>query len=240
MLSNPQGMVEFLFPVSGTAVVEQAGQRVRVDADATVVCGLDRPLGLWHSPGFEALALVVPESRLAARASWFDQCLKVFEGRRGLGRVAFDLLRTVSVEGNALVAAEFDAACERALDLACLAGSGAREADSSHRSAARATIRRFVADHVADPELDGHMVAAALGWSRRYLQAMLHDEGLTLSELIRNARLDMARVRLEQEPALPIGWVAVECRYGSHAAFSTAFRSRFGMTPREVREGQVR
>ncbi|MTD58520.1 hypothetical protein [Amycolatopsis pithecellobii] len=71
----------------------------------------------------------------------------VFEGRRGLGRVAFDLLRTVVAERDAPAATDFDAACERAVDLARLAGSGARDAGHSHRSEVRATIRRVVADH---------------------------------------------------------------------------------------------
>lgn len=233
--ADPRGTVEILFPLRGAAEFEQSGRRARVGPQSTLMSVVDRPLLLRHSAGFEALALVIPESRLAGRIKAVDQHPTLSEGRTGLARVAVDILQTIRAERAAFTAAEFESACERALDLSCLSLSGAEMADADHRSEVRATIRRFVVERVADPQLDGHMIAAALGWSLRYVQAVLRDGGVTPSELIRNARLDLARVQLEQQPYVAIGRVAADCGFGSHAAFSTAFRGRFGIAPRELR-----
>ncbi|MBB4932767.1 AraC-like DNA-binding protein [Lipingzhangella halophila] len=61
--------------------------------------------------------------------------------------------------------------------------------------------------------------------------------GTTPRELIREERLVLARDRLTIQAyrGTPIFELAHRTGFGSASAFSTAFRQRFGVTPRELR-----
>ena len=72
------------------------------------------------------------------------------------------------------------------------------------------------------------------------MQQVLRGAGTTPRDLIRQERLRLARVRLSSADWAPysIGRIADSCGFGSHAAFSTAFREEFAITPREARRGR--
>lgn len=232
---DPRGTLGLFAPLTGSAVVEQAGHRLTLQPGGMVLCDMDRPTRFSHGDGFSALALVVPQSLFAARTDRRSSVAEPVDRGHGIGRVAFDLLRAVWAERSALRDQEFDAACERAVDMLCLGLSGSGDAGLGDVSDVEASIRRFVDEHAADPRLDGTAVAAALGWSLRYVQAVLQKAGTSPSELIRSRRLSLARARLERDPRTPIGVIAGACGFGSPASFSTAFRAYFGVSPRDVR-----
>jgi AraC-like DNA-binding protein len=60
--------------------------------------------------------------------------------------------------------------------------------------------------------------------------------GYTISEYVRLRRLDIARSVLEEGGS--VSDAAAAAQYTSAANFSTAFRVRFGVTPRQARDGQ--
>jgi len=92
-----------------------------------------------------------------------------------------------------------------------------------------ATIRCFVRANAQDVSLTGAAVAAELGWSLRQIQARLQRIGTTPSMLIREERLELARLRL-QHP----GWahrtvanIARSSGFSNASTFSNAYRERF-------------
>jgi AraC-like DNA-binding protein len=60
--------------------------------------------------------------------------------------------------------------------------------------------------------------------------------GYTISEYVRLRRLDIARAVLEEGGS--VSEASIAAQYTSAANFSTAFRLRFGITPRQARDGQ--
>jgi AraC-like DNA-binding protein len=232
---DPRGTFSLFVALRGRARVEQGGRRVDLTPGTMVLCPADRATAFWHGGDFAALALIVPEVSVLGRWSPVGRPTTALDRSAGLGRVAFELLRTVWDERATLTEREFDTVCERAVDLLCLAATGPRDAGSGHADAVAASVRRFVEEHADDPALDGPAVAAALGWSQRYVQSVLRGEGTTPSALIREVRLERARARLEQSTRTPIARIAAECGYASPGAFSTAFRRHFGLRPGDVR-----
>ncbi len=96
---------------------------------------------------------------------------------------------------------------------------------------------RYISANLADPALGADQVAAALFISRRRLY-QLFDDGQGVSERIRGMRLEHAKGLLA-DPAKGsqgIGEISRDCGFVSAAHFSRAFRSAFGLTPREFRE----
>lgn len=232
---DPRGTFSLFAALRGRARVEQGGQRVDLAKQTMVLCPADRATAFWHEADFAALALIVPEASVRGRWSPAGRPTTALDRGAGVGRVAFELLRTLWDERAILTEREFDAVCERAVDLVCLAAAGARDAGSSHADAVNASVRRFVEEHADDPELDGPAVAAALGWSQRYVQSVLRGDGTTPTALIREVRLERARTRLERGTGTPVARIAAECGFSSPGAFSTAFRRRFGLRPGDVR-----
>ena len=102
--------------------------------------------------------------------------------------------------------------------------------------------QRYIRQHACGLDLDVTRIAQALGWSTRYIQQVLQASSITSRDLIRHERLQLARSRLASAgwAATSISQIAHACGFGSHAAFTTAFRQQFGATPTDVRKEALR
>jgi AraC-like DNA-binding protein len=100
-------------------------------------------------------------------------------------------------------------------------------------------IRAFVRDHLHDPNLTPGAIAAANHISRSYLYRLFEHEEESIAAWIRGQRLEGARRDLA-EPALgttPIHAIAARWGFPRAADFTRAFRSAYGIPPRDYRQG---
>ncbi|MFD3941818.1 AraC family transcriptional regulator [Streptomyces sp. NPDC058579] len=240
--SDPRGTYELLVPLAGTAWVEQGPESGEIAPGVMALCSIDRPMAFAHDAGFRSISLIVPGREVLARSPALSREPRLFGGAGGLGRVVRTMVTALQEEREELSEATFDLACERLLDLVCLAAEGAVDsAPAGQRATVEADVRRYVRRHAGDDGLDVMGIARALGWSTRYIQQVLRDAGTTSRDLIRRERLLLARTRLSSPgwAGQSIAGIAHACGFGSHASFSTAFRQEFGMTPREARHGAL-
>jgi AraC-like DNA-binding protein len=79
------------------------------------------------------------------------------------------------------------------------------------------------------------LVAHLCGLSLRSFQRELAAAGLSLSELVEQARLELA-LALMRDPAIPLTEVALELGYSDSANFTRAFRRWTGLAPRRYRQ----
>lgn len=105
-------------------------------------------------------------------------------------------------------------------------------------------VTDYIARHLADPGLEVGSIARASHISVRSLQALFQDQGTTVTDWIRERRLEGCRRDLAN-PALreaAIGEIAHRWGYQDQAYFSRLFRRSFDETPREwrARAGAVR
>lgn len=192
-------------------------------------------------PSGRALALTVPVRELPPAA--LGAVVRV-DVSSGLGRIVADMVRAVAAEADALGAPEFEAACDRIAELLRMAVAGRaaeRPPVPGNLAAVEAVVRRYVRAHATDPGLTGRVMAQELGWSLRQIQLALQRAGTTPRALIREERLRLVRDRL-RDPAdrgVSITDLAHAAGFSSAGALSTAFRRRFGVSPRELRRGQT-
>jgi AraC-like DNA-binding protein len=107
--------------------------------------------------------------------------------------------------------------------------------------ALRMLARGFIDEQLADPALGPDVVADAHFISRRQLDRLFAATGRTVSETIRQRRLERCRRDLGN-PALAdrsILEIATAHGFVSAAHFSRTFRAAYGLTPRELR-GQTK
>jgi AraC-like DNA-binding protein len=207
-----------------------------------VLCDIDRPLVFAHDVHFLSVAFIMREQDLTTRSRAVTREPTVLDGSTGLGRVVRQMVATLQEEREQFSEGTFDIACDRLLDLVCLAADGGRDsAPAEQRATVEAEIRRYIRQHAYDAELDAAQIAQALGWSPRYIQRVLQASGTTPRDLIRHERLQLARSRLANVSwaATSISQIAHACGFGSHATFATAFRQQFGRTPSDVRKDSL-
>lgn len=236
--ADPRGTHELLVPLAGSAWVEQAGASGEIGPGAMALCDIDRPLTFAHGTDLRSISLIVNGHNLSARSRLAAGGPQLLHGDRGLGRVVRQLITTLHEEREHLSENTFDIACDRLLDLVCLAVEGGVDsAPTGQRASVEAAIRRYVREHACDRDLDVVAIARALGWSARYVQQVLQAAGTTARDLVRRERLNVARTRLASASwsTYSIAEIAHASGFGSHASFATAFRAEFGTTPREAR-----
>jgi AraC-like DNA-binding protein len=236
--TDPRGTFELLVPLAGEAWTEQGSESIRLTPGLMALCDIDRPFRFTHDESFLSLSLIVPEQRVAQRSRVAVRGPHLIGASGGLGRLIRQMVTTLHEEREQLTQPTFDGACDRLLDLVCLAAEGQTgTAPVGHRAAVEASIRQYVRAHADEESLDVRAIAASLGWSPRYVQQVLQAAGTTARDLIRSERLRLARARLGGGAwgAMSIAQIAASCGFSSHSAFSTAFRAEFGMTPSEAR-----
>ncbi|MFD7312741.1 AraC family transcriptional regulator [Streptomyces sp. NPDC059883] len=236
--SDPRGTYELLVPLAGTAWVEQGTSSAEIRPGSMVLCDIDRPMTFAHDDGFLSIAFIMSGQDVAVRSPIAARGSHMLSGARGLGRVVRQLATTLHEEREQLSETTFDIACDRLLDLVCLAAEGGDDtAPTGQRATVEAAIRRHIRRHACDRDLDVAGTARALGWSARYIQQVLQAADATSRDLIRRERLHVARSRLvgASWATYSIAEIAHSCGFGSHASFATAFREEFGMTPRDAR-----
>lgn len=97
-----------------------------------------------------------------------------------------------------------------------------------------AAQRRILQDLASTPELAS--LAHSVGTNTRLLnEAFRKYVGVTVFDYLREARMKEAR-HLLSETDLEVQTIANDLGYGSAANFSTAFRERFGLSPRQYRK----
>jgi len=85
-----------------------------------------------------------------------------------------------------------------------------------------------------DPSLSLEKVAGANGISLRYLHLLFSGCEMSASEWIWNRRLQLAYDRLASLDGRSITSIAFEHGFNSPNHFSTMFKRKYGMSPRDV------
>ena len=103
---------------------------------------------------------------------------------------------------------------------------------------ALAGLRRAVVEVAETGRFDVDTVARHLRLSRRSAQRLAREHGTTLTELINDVRIDMARSLL-RDATLGIDRIALMLGYSDARALRRAFRRTTGLTPTEFRQKTV-
>lgn len=97
------------------------------------------------------------------------------------------------------------------------------------------SVQRYIRDHLDEP-LSRDVLAFVAGFSVPHLHRVFSVcTGESIARHIRRVRLERAGRKLRMG-AVDITEVALAAGYHTHAAFSKAFKQRYGLSPREFRQ----
>ena len=99
------------------------------------------------------------------------------------------------------------------------------------------TIQESIEQQLDDETLSPEGIAAAHHISVRYINKLFEREGTSLARWIRMRRLERCRMDLEDpgKSEHSISDIAYAHGFGNISSFNRAFRSRFGLSPRTLR-----
>jgi len=113
-------------------------------------------------------------------------------------------------------------------------------ADRAHgnpRAQAFLHVCDFIMDNLSDPSLSPDTIAAANFISTRQLHKLFHAEHITVSQWIRDRRLEQCRRQLADpvDANLSVGQIAANWGIYDGAHFSRIFKNAYGLSPRDYR-----
>lgn len=227
----------YLVTIPQTAPVEfrQMGRDVRCDPGGILLERGDEPYRFSYGTANDLCVLKIAKPVLATRLRDPDRfCALVLNGREGIGSLlstmalqvqaqAPDDPASATVLGRHLVEL-LALALDRNAEVHAGGGSAVRAA---HLRRAEAVIRR----NLSSADLSPEVVADACGISKRYLHELFAGRNGTVSQFIRDARLDAARDALDMPDPGPLSDVAYRFGFADQAQFSRLFKAKFGETP---------
>ncbi|MFF6994496.1 helix-turn-helix domain-containing protein [Streptomyces sp. NPDC008313] len=235
---DPEDGYRFLLPFSGELLLRQDDREARLAPGAGSLLTLSAPCRVLNGQSVSGAILSIPAQEIDGPLNLKAPLATGIDLTTGLGRVVNTMILSAYQEREDLTTAQFDAVLDRVVELLCMLATGDDRPDApGHLTEVEAMVRRHVRDHAADPGLTGTSMARALGWSLRQIQLALQRVGTTPRDLIREERLRLVRDRLRCADCenLTITDLAYASGFSSASALSTAFRQRFGVSPREMR-----
>lgn len=95
-------------------------------------------------------------------------------------------------------------------------------------------VMKVINEHLADPDLNAEMLAVEVGMSRVHIYRKLKElTNLSVRDFIKNIRLQQAATLLAEDKKLTISEIAYATGYGNLSHFSSSFKERYGMSPKD-------
>lgn len=226
----------------GSVELSHAYGSFTLQAGAFVAYSGAHPIELRHEHNVDLVAVFLPVRAVERWLPDWQIAEFVVIHRQAEGRLSFDIARDLlgcgdqlQDSGSAELVGETVARLmARSLSLSSLATATApEELAEAHRRRVRAYCRR----NLGSAALCVDSVARGTQLSRASLHRLFRTEPHTLMQWVQIERLEACRRLLEQPgPARhSLTEIALSQGFKSPAHFSTAFRSRYGVAPRDYR-----
>lgn len=226
-------------PQHGVYTVRHGERETRTPPGYASVMGMDEVC--WLSvPTSQAHAIQVPRTEIDRNIGSSRPLRLVLNLNTGLGRIIDGLIRSVHGEQDNLSDHEFYAICDRVIELFCMLSLNDMRPPEDHLTEVAQVVRRYVRQQLGAGKLPLTAVSRALGWSPRQLRNALQRTGTTYRDLRHEETLRAARDMLQNPACADLGVGDIAARAGlTPTWFSSAFKNRYGETPREFRRRRL-
>ncbi|MCY1503982.1 Transcriptional activator FeaR [compost metagenome] len=225
-----------VFQLRGRSHLEQDGNRVVLSRGDISLVDAGRPSDMTYEDDSQQLSLILPRQVVerGLRCAGIN-CASLIPARTPVAALASRLIGEICRQ-DAMSMPESEATLDALVSLLRPAiGAPEREGDNQERLFRKAVA--FIDEQIGADELCPELIAREVGISVRGLYRMFSKRGLVVAQYIKNRRLDRCAEMLRHAgggaklSALGYAWGFSDSSY-----FSTAFKSRFGISPGEYRK----
>ena len=228
----------------GAAVVQQDGREAVLSPGDFALYETVRPFH-WALQGTWELLVFTwprPSFRLDEAAS-HNVTARCLNGSSGIGAIVGRMLADLAHSPPALSADAGTRLGHEVCELVTtVATEHVRPSEPAHRADVLGQrIDDYIFDHLSDPGLSPAEIAAAHFISTRHLHRLFAGRGTTVSQQIRQRRLERACLELRR-PGSQLSITDISWRWGfpDVATFSRAFRAAYATTPTRYRTASNR
>lgn len=227
--------------IDGRKIIARAGDIILVD-QARPYTTQSNILGQEHGT-FETLNFVFARQKIEA----FLPYPHLYHGQTlnpkdPMVAILRDFLLSVSQQVKHLNQAQADQLAQPIIELMATALNKhpdvAEQGKSALASANSLRIRRFIDEHIANPDLSPEVISAYLNLGRTAVFEACRPFGGVMT-MVRKRRLNRAYRQLLQNPETNISLMAFSLGFKSLDTFLRAFKREFGMTPKEASQQQL-
>ncbi|MGD1956825.1 MAG: helix-turn-helix domain-containing protein [Sphingomonadales bacterium] len=228
--------------LTGQGHVIQAGRTATLNPGEFALYDVTRPYSLIFEGDYQQLVLTLPRKTLLERFSEAESTTAVaVSGSHSATQLATTLFTQISTHLPQLDSFTVQKLQSDAVDLLvdALRMQTAATLPQQGQSQTLLTQRilRFIDANLGDTELRPETIAAAHGISERYLRKLFESRTLGVADYIWRRRLEHARLDLcnPNKAHISLASIAFDWAFKDPSHFSRAFKSAFGLSPREAR-----
>jgi AraC-like DNA-binding protein len=228
-------------PARSEIFFAQAGKDVRCNPGGFILERSHEPYEFSHADPADLWVMKVEAKALALRLRAPDRfCSMQFNAAEGAGGLFTDMLHLIPMRFDAMSVEVRETVGKQLIDLLVLALKADERTlttgTSTVREAHLTRIESVARKKLGDAKLDPETIARACGISTRYLHELFRDTNQTVGSWIRDQRLEAAREALnDRSNKQSLAEIAYRFGFGDQAQFSRAFRSAYGMAPKDFR-----
>lgn len=230
---------KLVMQVKGRGVVEQGERSIALNPGEWTIYDPRLSYTIANRSPMEALVLLIPRHPL--RTFKLGEVQQPLAGRPEIDSMQAlfsDFMHSLSAQLPFLPDSSANAFADATLGL-LVSTLAARQAEKdlqrSNPDVMRIRVKQFVNSHLDNADLSIDRIAEEMNCSKRYLHRLFEDEGVTLDRFIWDMRVERCReaLALQKESQGGISRIAFAWGFNSNAHFCRAFKSRFGVSPRE-------
>ena len=243
LLRDGDDRIGFVVAQSGKLDARHLGREVQLaPGDATMML-MSATGGVGWRESSVLFDMLIPPTEWEARGTRFEDVLmQRLCGKSDVMQLLRSYIRSLERSGLTTFGDNHTIVRRHVTDLVVLAASQRRSVGESSLSAVAAAHTRAIFDHLAshfsDPELSLPKVAQNMRISARYLQRLLKKSATSFTTHVTELRLNhsFALLTANGKGDVRICDVALQAGFSDISHFNRLFRSRFGDTPKGVRE----
>lgn len=197
-----------------------------------------------HPAGAHVLIWELSRKELASLLLRPEGC-RLIRGCEGMGPILGGYMQMLAKETERLpVTAQHNLHMHLCTLVALALGATPALAEEAQRTSRRALQRQrifaYIETHLCDPRVTAGRAANDMTMSRRWLHALLDENGEGFSARVARRRLEESCKLLHaaEYNDLPIADIAFQVGFNDVSTFHRRFRRHYGMTPGELRQQQ--
>lgn len=227
--------------LAGEYLLEQNNREVFLKPGDMTIYDATRPHRIYCPGSFSKLIISIPRKLMRERLTGVEHCTALhIKSEQGAGNIASHFIQSMAREAGRISLNTFDALSENSLDLFTLALNDIRPQNhnlSRSRSLSLFRIKEFIERNITNPLLDTAAIESGTGLSARYINELFEHEDTSLMRYVWNTRLTHCHKQLSSPDCFPnrISEIALQWGFNDFSHFSRAFKKKYGVSPRDVR-----
>lgn len=228
--------------LEGSQSVEQDGKIVTLLPGDFAIYDATRPHHLQFGQSWREIVVSIPRTTLNQLVVGMEQRTACqIQTDQGVSNVMRVFLEQMLSQIHHVSDAELLQLSDTAISLIAMTLGGLQRNDitqSRMKALTLTRVKRYLLEHLRDPELNPLMIEQAIGISSRYINKLFEAENTSLMRYVWNLRLERCAEDLANpmHEVMRVSDVALRWGFNDMSHFSRVFRERFAMSPRAWRE----